>query len=130
MKRLEQLHAEHPEYWGTEHRKPITLSTLETMSRDDSDLRFILFMPERLFGNCLSHQINGKQKEDSDNNETGNCSDNSNDVSEDCDGDGATAVYNDDDDDSTDSSEEESIADDDAEEACMLVGVINILLIY
>lgn len=38
--------------WGVK-RCPVVLKTLEEMSRDGSDLRFILFSPNRLFGSWL-----------------------------------------------------------------------------
>ncbi|VDM17460.1 unnamed protein product [Hydatigera taeniaeformis] len=49
VERLEKLWVEDLGYWSTK-RRPISLKTLEEMSLDGSDLRFILFSPDRLFG--------------------------------------------------------------------------------
>ena len=109
MQRLERLQVEHPEYWGTEHRRPITLSTLETITCEASDQRFILFMPERLFGNW-------KAKDEGDNNNN-NCSVEESDLPENCED--GNADDEDTDDDSTSSSEMESALED-GEEPCRL----------
>ncbi|KAL5106209.1 Mediator of RNA polymerase II transcription subunit 23 [Taenia crassiceps] len=52
MQRLEKLWMESLDCWGAK-RCPIALKTLEEISLDGSDLRFILFLPNRLFGSWL-----------------------------------------------------------------------------
>ncbi|CUT99567.1 Mediator of RNA polymerase II transcription [Echinococcus multilocularis] len=64
MQRLEKLWTEDLDRWAARHR-PVVLKTLEAMSLNGSDLRFVLFSPDRLFGSRLpdgaKSELNGKE---------------------------------------------------------------------
>uniref|UniRef100_A0A158R710 Mediator of RNA polymerase II transcription subunit 23 n=1 Tax=Taenia asiatica TaxID=60517 RepID=A0A158R710_TAEAS len=62
MQRLEKMWMENLDYCGAK-RCPVAMKTLEEMSLEGSDLRFILFSPNRLFGSRLTDDTQSELNE-------------------------------------------------------------------